>query len=159
MTGPHYSSGAPMDAQPPDATATVEDVRTTRRWTWVALAWAIAASIVAVLALVQANDSQSNDNQQSTNAQDAATQLRDFENQVNDRLDAFSRRLNETASKEDLDKLGKQVTQLSEDVDKVKTSSTDQATAVKQLQTDVDDLSKRVDQLEQQQSQGQTQTP
>ena len=156
MTAPQ----PPQDYLPPDAPATVDDVRATRRWTWVAFAWAVAASIVAVLALIQASNNDSTDTQQSTNAQDAAAQIRQFEQQTNDRLDQFGRRLDDTASKTDVEKLDKSVSQVQDDVAKLKTASSDQSDSIKQLQTDLDDLTKRVDQLEQQQQQqGQSQTP
>jgi len=142
---------------PPDAPATVEDVRATRRWTWVAVAWAVAASIIAVLALIQAHNN-SNDNQptseQAAAAQQLKSQVDSFTQQANDRLDQFAKRLDETASSSDVEKLDKRLTKVEDDLGKLKTAGSDQADAVKKLQTDLDALSKRVDQLEQQQSQG-----
>ena len=145
----------PLDALPPDAPATVDDVRASRRWTWVALVWAVAASIIAVIALVNGNNS--NDNNAPAQTSDAVTQqqLQDFQKQVNDRLDAFSRRLNDTASSADLQKLDKRVTQVEDAQSKAGDAESKQNDAVTQLQSDVKDLQQRVSDLENNQQQGQ----
>jgi hypothetical protein len=151
----------PQELLPPDAPATVEDVRGARRWTWVAFAWAVAASIVAVIALVQANKDNTTDTSSSSNqAQQAAalkTQLDGFVKQTNDRLDQFGKRLDQAASSDDLAKIDKRLTTVEDDLSKLKSSSSDQADTIKQIQTDLTALTKRVQALEQQQSQGQNQ--
>jgi chromosome segregation ATPase len=161
----------PLDALPPDAAATVEDVRASRRWTWVALAWAIAASVVAVIALIQNSNDKNNDTTTTTgtSSQDVAAQIAKVQKDTNDRLDAMSRRLNDTASSADLQKLDQKVSQLSNDVSTMKSdvSSTksdvsNQGNSIKQLQSDVKDLQRRVSKLESQQkssSNGTTTTP
>ena len=157
MTGPPVEP--PYDALPPDAPATVEDVRASRRWTIVALAWAVAASVIAVIALIQAGKDNNNAN---TNTQTQTTQtvspkdLEDFQKQVNDRLDAFSRRLNDTASSADLQKLDKRLTQVEDDLSKVQADSGKTNDSVTQLQADVKDLQQRVNDLENQQQSPQT---
>jgi septal ring factor EnvC (AmiA/AmiB activator) len=145
----------PYDTLPPDAPATVEDVRVSRRWTWVALAWAVAASIIGVIALVHSNN-KSNDNTQTTttSGQDVAQQLAQFEKQVNDRLDAFSRRLSDTASSADLQKIDKRLTQTESDVSKVQNTLSTQGDTIKQMQSDIKDLQQRVSNLENQQQSG-----
>jgi septal ring factor EnvC (AmiA/AmiB activator) len=153
------SAEPPYDTLPPDAAATVEDVRTSRRWTVVALAWAVAASVIAVLALIQANkdDNSSADTQTQTTQTVSPKDFEDFQNQVNDRLDAFSRRLNDTASAADLQKLDKRLAQVEDDLSEIKADTGKTKDSVTQLQADVKDLQQRVDDLEnQQQSQGTT---
>jgi chromosome segregation ATPase len=151
---------APVEQLPPDAPATIEDVRAARRWTWVALAWAVAASAIAAIALVSANNN-SNDNPPAQTSQDVTQELQSFEKQVNDRLDAFSRRLNGTASDADVQKLDKRLTQVEDDASKAKDAETKQSDAITQLQTDMKDLQQRVDQLEksQQSQQSPSTTP
>jgi hypothetical protein len=144
---------APYDALPPDLPATVEDVRAARRWTWVAFAWAIAASVVAVLALIQANNN-SNDNQPAQTTPDLSGQFQSFQQQASARLDAFDKRLNDAAAAGDVKKLDKRLTTLETDSSKSQKTSADQATTLKQLRTDLDALTKRVTALEQQQGQG-----
>ncbi|MFL5841410.1 MAG: hypothetical protein ACJ77Z_13260 [Thermoleophilaceae bacterium] len=139
----------PVDALPPDAPATVEDVRATRRWTWVAFAWALAASAIAVIALITANDNDTG-NQPAQTTPDLSGQVRQFESQTNDRLDQFSRRLNDRAAQSDVQKLDKRLSTVEDDASKSQQAETSQSDAVKQLQADVKDLQQRVDKLEQQ---------
>ena len=156
MTGP--VGQAPLDALPPDAAATVEDVRASRRWTWVALAWAVAASAIAVIALIQnSNDNSSNDNQPTQTTQSVSPkELQDFQQQTNDRLDAFSRKLNNTAAQADVEKLDKRLTQVENDASQAKTAASKQSDSITQLQSDVKDLQQRVDDLESKQQSQQT---
>jgi peptidoglycan hydrolase CwlO-like protein len=154
----------PLDALPPDAPATVEDIRTNRRWTLVAFAWAIAASAIAVIALIQAG--KDNGNSQATTTQTtqsvSPSQLDDFKNQTNDRLDAFSRRLNDTAAQADVQKLDKRLSTVEDDQTKAQTDAGKQTDAITQLQSDVKDLKQRVSDLEskqQNQQNGTTTTP
>jgi septal ring factor EnvC (AmiA/AmiB activator) len=145
----------PLDALPPDAPATVEDVRAGRRWTIVALVWAVAASAIAVIALIQANDNSNNnssDQPAQTSQGVSAKDFADFQKQVNDRLDAFSRRLNDTASQADLQKIDKRLTQVEDDLTSVKNASGKQSDSITQMQSDIKDLQQRVDNLESQQS-------
>jgi methyl-accepting chemotaxis protein len=144
-------TGPPHEALPPDAPATVEDVRASRRWTWVAFAWAIAASAIAVIALIQANNNNDNSARTSTQQSDVAGQLQSFEKQANDRLDQFSRRLNDAAAATDVSKLDRRLSKVEDDMSKLDSTSSDQADTLKQVQADLQDLTKRVDQLEQQQ--------
>jgi chromosome segregation ATPase len=148
----------PLDALPPDAPATVEDVRASRRWTWVALAWAMAASAIAVIALVTADHSSSNNTQTTP---DLTPRLDKLERDTNARLDAFSRRLSDKASTADLQKLDKRLTKVEGDLTQAKDDLTKQSQALTQLQTDVKDLQQRVSAVEaKQQSQpGTTTTP
>jgi predicted nuclease with TOPRIM domain len=152
MTAP--TGQPPRDALPPDAPATVEDVRTSRRWTWVALAWAVAASAIAVIALIQDSNNNSGDKQSTQTTQAVTPQdLNAFKKETNDRLDAFSGRLKDTASEADLQKLDKRLAQVEDDVSQVKDDAGKQADSITQLQTDVKDLQQRVDDLESQQQQ------
>jgi septal ring factor EnvC (AmiA/AmiB activator) len=143
---------------PPDTPATVEDVRAGRRWTIVALAWAVAASAIAVIALIQASDDNGSNNQTQTTQSVTQKQFQDFEKQTNDRLDAFSRRLSDRASEADVQKLDKRLSQVEDDVSKVEDDAGKQADTVTQLRSDLDDLQQRVDELESQQ-QSQATTP
>jgi chromosome segregation ATPase len=150
----------PLDSLPPEAPATVEDVRASRRWTWVALAWAIAASAIAIIALVNTSDSSSDDTPTRT-APDLTPRVQKLEDDVNARFDAFSRRLADKAAETDIGKLDKRLAQAEEDASQAKDDSGKQAGVIEQLQADVKDLQQRVDELEsqQEQQQGATQTP
>lgn len=158
MSAPAPPGQPPLDSLPPDAPATVEDVRAARRWTWVALAWAVAASAIAVIALVAANDNSSNQSTQTT--ADPTPRIDRLEKQTNDRLDAFSRRLSGTAKQADLQKLETRLAKAEDDAATAKEDSAKAAGTIDKQQTDIDDLKQRVDELEKnQQSQGDTTTP
>jgi hypothetical protein len=159
VTGP--IGEPPLEALPPDAPATVEDVRASRRWTIVALAWAVAASAIAVIALIQASDDNSAGNTPTQTTQSVSPkELRDFESQANDRLDAFSRRLKDSAVQADVQKLDKRLAQVEDDQSQAQDDAGKQSEAVTQLQSDLKDLQQRVDDLEsQQQDQSQNSTP
>lgn len=158
MNAPAPPGEPPLDALPPDAPATVEDVRASRRWTWVALAWAVAASAIAVIALVNASDNSSDEATQTS--ADPTPRIERFEKQTDDRLDAFSRRLNNTASTDDVQKLEKRLANAEDDATSAKEDASKAATTIDKQQTDIDDLKQRVDELEKnQQSQGDTTTP
>ena len=148
----------PLEALPPDAPATVEDVRASRRWTWVALAWAVAASAVGVIALVQNANESSRDTPTQTPTGVTTQQFDSFQKQVNDRLDAFSRRLNGTASQADVQKVDQSLTRLQDQLSKAQDTASKQNDAITQLQSDVKDLQKRVSTLESQQGAGGTGT-
>ncbi|HYZ27726.1 MAG TPA: hypothetical protein VE570_01620 [Thermoleophilaceae bacterium] len=147
----------PLEALPPDAPATVEDVRAGRRWTIVALVWAVAASAIAVIALIQAgNDSQPAQTQTSQSV--TPQQFQDFQKETNARLDAFSRRLKDRAAAADVQKLDKRLSQLENQVSQLSDDTGKQSDTITQLQTDIKDLQQRVDDLESQQ-QNQPTTP
>ena len=145
MTGP--AGEPPLEALPPDAPATVEDVRASRRWTWVALAWAIAASAIAVIALVGTQDDDADDPPAQTTT-DVTPRVEKLERDTNARLDAFSRRLNDRAPQSDVQKLDQRLEKAEEDASQAKDDAGNQAEAIEQLQTDVEDLQQRVDELE-----------
>jgi septal ring factor EnvC (AmiA/AmiB activator) len=142
----------PLDALPPHAPATVDDVRATRRWTAVALAWAIAASAIAVIALLQGNDDSANDKTPTQTTQSVTPQqLQALDKQTNDRLDAFSRQLNNRAAESDIQKLDKRLSEAEDDASQAKTDASKQGDSVTQLQEDMKDLQQRVEDLEAQQ--------
>jgi peptidoglycan hydrolase CwlO-like protein len=125
----------------------------------VALAWAVAASAIAVIALVNTNNKTSN-NAPAQTSPDVTQQLTKFEQDTNARLDAFSRRLSDKAAQADVASLDKRLTKVEDDAAQAKSDATKQAATIQQLQTDVKDLQQRVSDLEtQQQNQGTTTTP
>jgi peptidoglycan hydrolase CwlO-like protein len=125
----------------------------------VALAWAVAASAIAVIALVNTNNKTSN-NAPTQTSPDVTQQHTKFEQDTNARLDAFSRRLSDKAAQADVASLDKRLTKVEDDAAQAKSDATKQAATIQQLQTDVKDLQQRVSDLEtQQQNQGTTTTP
>jgi septal ring factor EnvC (AmiA/AmiB activator) len=127
---------------PDDAPATVGDVRNLRRWLIVAGVWAVAASAIAIIALLAAND---NDSKRSPGAV-TGSQLSGVQRDLDQRIDALDKKIKTLPSSDDVSKLD----------DRLKTAE-DRADGarddVKAARSDVDDLKKRVDDLEQQQQQ------
>jgi hypothetical protein len=120
----------------------------------VALVWAVAASAIAVIALINTNN-KARDNTASQTTADVAQQLAKLQQDTNARLDAFSRRLNDKAAQADVAGLDKRLTKVEDDAAQAKSDAAKQAAAVKQLQADVKDLQQRVGDLESKQQQNQ----
>jgi predicted nuclease with TOPRIM domain len=105
--------------------------------------WAVAATAIAVIALVQANN---NDESQKIGAR-TASQVGRVQRQLTQRLDDIDSRLNDLAPSSDIDRLDKRLK-------KVEDESSKATTKLDKLSGRVDDLETRVDDLETQQSSG-----
>ena len=125
-----------------DRAATVGDLRSLRRWLLVAAVWAVAATALAVFALIQAN--KDDDSGRTQTAADLARVQRD----LSGRIDDLKAQVDELPTSDDLTKLDGRI----KDVEK-KADST--GSDLDKLNGRVDDLEQRVDELE---SSSQTQT-
>ena len=134
---------APYDED--DRAATLGDLRSLRRWLLVTAVWAVAATALGVIALVQANKDDTSGQTQS--AADLARVQRDLAG----RIDDLKAQVDELPTSDDLSNLDGRI----KDVEK-KADST--GSDIEKLNGRVDDLEQRVDDLEQQQSQAQTNT-
>jgi septal ring factor EnvC (AmiA/AmiB activator) len=134
------AQGTPSPAVPPDRPepATAEDLRGVRRWLLVAGVWAVAATAIAVIALVTAN----RDDDEEQNARTAG-QITRVQNQLTERLDELEDRLGELAPAED-------VTKLDNRLKKVEDGASRTSDRLDALGDDLDDLQSRVEELEQQ---------
>jgi peptidoglycan hydrolase CwlO-like protein len=122
--------------------ATTDDIRSLRRWLLVAGVWAVAATAIAVIALVKANDA----NNDQENAR-TASQLTQVQRQLSSQLDDLEKRIGELAPAEDVSKLDNRL-------QKVENAANNTCDQVDALGKDLDDLQKRVDDLEQQAQSG-----
>jgi septal ring factor EnvC (AmiA/AmiB activator) len=122
-----------------DAPATVGELRTLKRWLIVAGVWAVAASAIAIIALLAAAD-----NEQRRPAAVTNSQLRGVQRDLDERIDEVERRLEELPQSDDLSKLEGRLKTAEDRVG----AARDDARA---LRTDVDDLQQKVDDLERQQ--------
>jgi peptidoglycan hydrolase CwlO-like protein len=126
---------------PDDAPATLGELRNLRRWLIVAGVWAVAASAIAIIALLTAND---NSNKNSPRAV-TGSQLSGVQRDLDERIDALEKKVKTLPTSDDLSKLD----------DRLKTAENRADNArddVKATRGDVSDLKKRVDDLEQQQT-------
>ncbi len=127
---------------PPDAPATVEDVRGLRRWLWVVGIWAAAASIIALIALI---DSGNGSDKESASTQSDVARL---EERLTGRLDNIEQTLDEKASTEDVQKLESRVAKAERDAADAADASSQAADDLRRLSQRVDDLEQRVEELE-----------
>jgi septal ring factor EnvC (AmiA/AmiB activator) len=128
-----------------DRPATVGDLRSLRRWLLVTAVWAVAATALGVIALIQAN--KDDDTAKTQTAADLAR----VQKELNSRIDDLESRVDELPTSDDLSKLDGRI----KDVEK-KADGT--GSDIDKLNGRVDDLEQRMDDLEQQQSQTQTNT-
>ena len=138
----------PLESLPPDAPATVEDVRAARRWTFVALAWAIAASAIALFSLLAEDDEPA-----PAAPVDNSARVSRLERETKQRLDAFERRIEDAASGDDLQKLERRLAASEDDADEAKTDAGQAKTTNTEQGDRLDDLEQRVEDLESAESQ------
>ena len=125
-----------------DRAATVGDLRSLRRWLLVTAVWAVAATALGVIALIQANKDDESGRTQS------AADLARVQKDLAGRIDDLESRIDDLPTSDDLSKLDGRI----KDVEK-KADGT--GSDIDKLNGRVDDLEKRVDDLE---SSSETQT-
>ncbi len=82
-----------------DRAATLGELRSTRRWLAVAAVWAVAATALAVIALLEANQ------EDDTARTQAAGELGRVQRGLNERIDELESRIDELATSEDVSNL------------------------------------------------------
>ena len=126
------AGGPPYD---PDAEpATQGDVKTLRRWLIVAAVWAVAASAIALIALL--DDDTGGDGGNGESSQSASR----VEQRLESRIEQLERRMRDAPSGEDLNELNGRVEDLEGQVDDLGSAASEE---------DVTELSNRIDELEQ----------
>jgi septal ring factor EnvC (AmiA/AmiB activator) len=131
-----------------DRPATLGDIRSLRRWLIVTAVWAVAATALGVIALIQANK---DDDAARTQA---AGELGRVQRGLNDRIDDLESRVDELPTSDDLTKLDNRIKEVEDAADKASTNT-------ERLGNRVEDLEGRVDDLEQanEEQQSTTTTP
>jgi TolA-binding protein len=152
--------GGPRPARPGDVApyvederpATLADIRSLRRWLAVAAVWAVAATALGVIALLEANKDDSAEQER------AAGELGRVQKQLNSRMDDLEGRIDELPTSDDVSKLDGRLKTVEGQVDK-STAATDRLSSrIDDLDGRVDDLESRVEELESSDS-GTTTTP
>ena len=115
---------------------TRDDLRGLRRWVVVAGVWAIAATAIALIALLDTSDSDA-----GRRADDAASRIATVERTVDRRIDALEKRIEALPRTED-------VTNLGERLNKAEKSATDAAGDAKRADDKLGDIEDRVKTLE-----------
>jgi septal ring factor EnvC (AmiA/AmiB activator) len=134
------SAGPPSHPPAPSAdddalAATRGDLRGLRRWLAVAGVWALAATAIAVIALIKASDERP-----SGDRADTARQIAEAERALDHRIDSLRSQIQTLPSSQDLSRVEQRLRRAEDDAKK---ASNDVQTASAKL----DDLSKRVDGL------------
>lgn len=141
MTEPGPAGGPPAPGQPPDdAPATVGELRTLRRWVLVAGVWAVAATAVGLIALLDDDSAPARDD---TGAQ-AADRV---ERALGARIDELESQLEEADSSGDLRRLDRRLRALEDDVSQAADDAEQARESAEQLGGRLDDLEGRVDAL------------
>ena len=116
--------------------ATVGQVKSLRRWLIVAGVWAVAATALAVFALIQANQEDEEGRQQ------AAGELGRVQRDLNNRIDQLENQIDVLPSSDDISNLEDRLGQVEDDASQATQSA-------ERLGNRLDDLEGRMDQLEQ----------
>ena len=132
--------------------ATLADIRSLRRWLAVAGIWAVAATALGVIALLEANKDDSGDQTA------AAGELARVQKQLNSRMDDLESRIDDLPTSDDVSKLDGRLKAVEDDADKTKAAADRLSGRVDDLEGRVDDLESRVEELESSDS-GTTTTP
>jgi polyhydroxyalkanoate synthesis regulator phasin len=122
--------------------ATLADIRSLRRWLAVAGIWAVAATALGVIALIEANKDDSADQTK------AAGELGRVQRELNGRIDDLESRVDDLPTSDDVSKLDGRLKAVEDDADKSKAAADKLSGRVDALETRVDDLESRVDELE-----------
>ncbi len=155
MVEPTPGAPRPGDVAPyveDERPATLADIRSLRRWLAVAAVWAVAATALGVIALLEANKDDSADQTK------AAGELGRVQSQLNSRIDDLESRIDELPTSDDVSKLDDRLKTVESKVDKNSAATDRLSSRVDDLDGRVDDLESRVEALESSDS-GTTTTP
>ncbi len=97
--------------------ATLGELRSTRRWLAVAAVWAVAATALAVFALIEANK------EDDAARTQAAGELGRVQRGLNDRIDELDSRVDELPTSDDLSKLDGRIRDIEEAADAATTDT------------------------------------
>lgn len=126
--------------QPPRPGATdsptTSDLRALRRWVVVAGVWAVAATAIGLIALLDTSDSEA-----EKEADAAAARVAKAERTLDGRLDALEKRLDEVPRSDDVERLQERLT-------RAERSASQAAESSKSADRKVTDIEDRVQQLE-----------
>ena len=132
--------------------ATLADIRSLRRWLAVTAVWAVAATALGVIALLEAT------NDDSADQTKAAGELGRVQRELNSRIDDLESRIDDLPTSDDVSKLDGRLKAVEDNADKSKAAADRLSGRVDDLEGRVDDLESRVEALESSDS-GTTTTP
>ena len=128
---PPPPTGSPQQDQP----ASAQDLRGLRRWVIVAGIWAVAATAVALIALLDTSGSEA-----ERDAETVADRVAKVERTLDGRLDALETRLDELARSEDVSRLEDRLVRAERSASQAAASSRDAGKTVRELEDRVTQL-------------------
>lgn len=136
MADPPEVPDAPPGRDPELQPATQGELRTLRRWLLVTAVWAVAATAVALIALLTQDEAAE---EKSRDVSERVTQL---ERDLNPKLEKLEEDIGSVAKQEDVTRLAQRLSRVETDVSK-------STTTTKDLRSRIDDLETRVEDVEQ----------
>jgi septal ring factor EnvC (AmiA/AmiB activator) len=124
--------------------ATVGEVRSLRRWLLVTGVWAVAATAIAVIALVAAND----DSEDRAANRQTAGELARVQRQLNDRVDDLESRLEDAPSADDVRALDERLGKVERSAGATSDSIERATGRIDELDSQLSDLDERLTALE-----------
>jgi methyl-accepting chemotaxis protein len=131
-TGPH---------EPPDPDslpATKGDIRGLRRWLIVAGTWAVAASVIAIIALVSGDSSSGNSGRDAS--RDTSSQIARLQRALDKRIDDLQSNIRDLPTSDDVSKLESRLRDVEDKADSAATAAKDARSKTSDLETRVSDL-------------------
>lgn len=128
------------------------DLRSLRRWLIVGAVWATAATAIAVIALIAANNAREDNTEAGRQSARTAEEIGAAQRRLDQRLDEIESRLDELASADD-------VSELETRLNGVEDADTPTVEELEELSGSVDDLEKRLETLEEAPADGTETTP
>ena len=135
MPEPPEVPDLPPERDPELQPASRGDLRTLRRWLLVTAVWAVAATAVALIALLTQDDTAE---RKSRDVSERVTQL---ERELNPKLDNLEEEISSVAKRED-------VTKLAQRLSRVETNASRASSNAKDTRSRIDDLESRIEDLE-----------
>ena len=138
---PPPREAVPAEAVPDDAPATVGELRNVKRWLAVAGVWAVAASAIAIIALLAANE----DDERPDGVTNS--QLSGVQRDLDERIDALERQVEDLPQSDDVSKLEDRLKRAEDRANGARGDA-------RAVRSDVDELQQQVEDLERQQQDG-----
>jgi septal ring factor EnvC (AmiA/AmiB activator) len=125
---------APVPTDPDRVPATQGDLRTVRRWLLVTAVWALAATAVALIALLSADDTAEKE------SRSVGEQVTRLQRDVDRRLDALEEDVADAPQQADVANLAKRLSRLEQKSSKAADDAADAKSRVDDLETRVEEL-------------------
>ena len=139
MPEPPEVPDAPVPRNPELQPATQGELRSVRRWLLVTAVWAVAATAVALIALLSQDDTAE---KESRNVGERVTKL---QRDLNTRVDSLEEDLSSVAKQEDLTKLAQRLSRVEDDASKASSDAKDTKSRIDDLETRIEDLEQSAD--------------